>query len=682
MLNYRVPPLQFLVGSFDASEYLDSISLSVPMHEPNQDLLWSGQFKIAYNLKAKSIGLTDSDFSEEINPTRWRPYQQPVKLNIKGYPSPVFRIENYRYNYQTRTGEGRLTQLPRAVAGDRPGDILPTAIGGTIQSAISRLIVQAFADARIKTAVVVPYDSGLLDIPIVTRDPWSDAVRLASLSWHWLTVNTSETIVSVYGAGGATLFSRTDLDAEVAPDLAAIFQESHKVIVTGARQVPDTAKTTKDAVTNTIPRPKFKTTKEYRPAGTVFPSLGADTTSILFEEKTIIYQYWDDDNFSGYLPLFGNPLVNFLYDIQTVTESGISPFAPPPPDLNVPMQTITIKRQPLGYLFPSLGAVTSLSEGEVLIESNLRKLTIKPAGVLFPSLGTDASLVIEKRENLTSAVIPPGVQIAGTGKSADGLPQQYEARPKIEPAQPVATRPLKTEVLRGTAILAPIGWVPIQPNKPLVVDFGFLPDIGRANFLAHRIASREQWRRNQVLVDMPIPVEWLASGWALLAQCQIGSYLYLMDGCALSISDGVAKFGFTGARIGGYAMIGGVPTGVLIPAFNITSEIELGFAVEIEIISKLILQSPIVTSAIEIATIPEVVVVSSIAITSALSIAVIPEIAVRSGIAIVSSITLAIVPEIIITSTVTGGTATFAIEGNSGTIEGYNGSIFSLEGHN
>lgn len=675
MLNYRVPSFQFLIGGFNASEYLDSISLSVPMHEINQDLLWSGQFKINYNLKAKSIGLTEADFDEVSMPNRWRPYQQPVKLNIKGYPSPVFRIENYRYNYQTKSGEGRLTQLPKAVAGDRPGDVIPSPISGTIQSAITQLIRSAFVGSRVIANIAAPIDIGVLDVPIVTRDPWADAIKLAALSWHWLTVKPDESIASVDGRGTRFLFNRTQLEAEVVPDLAAIFQTASKIVVTGARQVPDTS------TSPSIPRPKFKTTEEFRPAGIVFPSLGSDTTPILFEQKTIIYQYWDDDNFSSYIPLFANPLTNFFYDIQAMAESGIDPYLPPS-DLNIPLQTITIKRQPVGYLFPSVGTDASLTEGEVLIESNLRKLTIKPAGVLFPLMGTNTSLLIEKRENLTSAAIPIGSQVVPVGRSSDGLPQQYESRPKLEPAQRLATRPLKTQVLKGTATLAPLGWLPIFPSKPLVIDFGFLPDAGRANFLALQIASREQWRRNQVLVDLPIPDEWLASGWALLCQCQIGGHLYLMDGCALSIADGVAKFGFTGARMGGYAMSGGIPVGAIIPAFNITSEVDLSFSTEIEIISSLMMQPRIITRSLSTEIIPEIALVSSIAVTKALSLSVIPEISVTSGIAPLNIISLSVIPEIVVTSTVSGGTAIFSIEGNGNVIEGYNGIIFTLEGHN
>ncbi len=579
MLDYSVPSFQFLIGGFDASQYLDSISLSVPMHEPGQPLLWSGQFKVSNNLRAMASGLTDSDFSEFANPSRWRPYQQQIRLNIRGILSPVFRIENYRYNAQTAVGEGMLTQIPAAVAGDRPGVSIATTVSGNIGTAIEQLITAAFAGATVQPGRALAGDGGVLDVPIITRNSWGDAARLSGLSWSWLTVNGSESIVTVSGTSNNLVFTRTPEQVELVPDLAAIYQSAQKVIVTGARQVADTsaADPTDPNQTPTAPRPKIKKTQEFRPAGVVFTSLAPSINPVLFEDKTIMYQYWDDDSIPDLLP-------GFLYDIQSVTQSGINIYAPPPPDLNIPMQTITIKRQPLGFLFPSLGVNASLTVAEMIVESNLRKLTIKPVGVLFNS--TDATLAIEKRETLTTALIPPGRPLVRPTTNAGGTTQQYEARPKLEPQQPIATRPLKTEVLKGEAQLSPLGWVPVLA-KPLVVDFGFLPDNARANLLAHKIAVREQQRRDQVLVDMPIPIEWLANGWPLLSSCQIGGDRYLMDGVAISIADGVAKFGFTGGLIskGGTVIINGVPTAVQVPQYQTIQNLDAGVRFELEVVS-------------------------------------------------------------------------------------------------
>jgi hypothetical protein len=201
----------------------------------------------------------------------------------------------------------------------------------------------------------------------------------------------------------------------------------------------------------------------------------------------------------------------------------------------------------LGYIFPDFGVETLPTIAEVICESKLRKMVLKPIGLVLPEAGTETDLMIASFETLTSELVEAD-QLVVPGVDANGETQTYEPRPTLEPQQPAPTRPLKTEVLKGSATLTPINWTPAY-QRPLVVDFGFLPDNGRADFLAQKIAVREQRRRDQVLADMPIPDEWLSAGWPLLSRCQIGGDVYLMDGCAISISDGEAKFGFTGAMI-------------------------------------------------------------------------------------------------------------------------------------
>ena len=611
MLNYTVPPFRFLIGSFDASEYLDSINLSVPMHEIGTDLMWTGDFKVSYNLKAQREGFAEGDFSEVTNPSRWRPYQQPVRLEIKGYPSPVFRIENYRYNAHTNEGEGKLVQLPVAISGDRPGVQIPLKLAtseyaktnlsgklfpnggfrttslrkGRVGSGVRELLKEAFKTCRIQPAfnVLSGDDRPLIDPPLVTRDPFSDAVRICSLLWQWLSVDTNENVVTIDGTISQNLFTRSLIDVELAPDLSALFQPANKVVVTGAARVLDIeaiVKLSNSDLSNDAIRPKFNTTEELRPSGTVFPS--ADTTPILFEQKTIIYQYFDDVRWSEYLPQ--DKLTNFIFDIESVSQNGINKFAPKPADLSAPLQTITIKRQPIGFLFPSLGNNTALTEAEVIIESSIRRLILKPEGLVFGN-NTNTNLIVEKRESLTSEIIPVHQdRLVALTLNRNGFPQQYEPQPRLEQPNPLADSVITTVPVRGEMTLKPLGWTPIY-IKPFIVDLGTLPDLAQAKFLAGRIAIREQRRRDQALVNMPIPNEWLASGWGLLKSCTIGQDVYLMDGCAISIASNQATFGFTGALIskGKTVVIDNVPTVVQVPLYQIEIEIEDAIVFEAEL---------------------------------------------------------------------------------------------------
>ena len=281
MLNYTIPQFEFLIGSFDATDYLDSISLSVPMHEHGQALLWSGQFAVSNNLAAKLAGLTDTDFSEYGTPARWRPYQQIVRLNIKGHQSPALRIENYRYDPNTRIGQGRLTQIPTAVAGDQPGEILHRFGQIRIYDAIAKLITAAFKFCTIKPGYVpLEPDFARLDAPISSRNPWADACRLSALGWRWLTVDADEDVVAINGAANPVIFSRSLQQVELVPDISAIYQTALSVTVTGARQVEDVTQA------NTAERPKFRTTTEQRPFSTIFTG-STDDAPTTFEEKTM-----------------------------------------------------------------------------------------------------------------------------------------------------------------------------------------------------------------------------------------------------------------------------------------------------------------------------------------------------------------------------------------------------------
>jgi hypothetical protein len=546
ILNYSVPQLEFLIGTFDASAYLESISLSVPIHEPGQALLWSGRFKVSNNLAAKIAGLTDDDFSEVETPTRWRPYQQIVRLNLKGYQSPAFRISNYRYDANNLTGEGTLTQLPTAVAGNRTSKILYKAArlrvsdtsseGLYVSDAIALLLKEAFRYASVYPNSSIQTDTALIYGGLSSSDPWADACKLSGLLWRWLTVDVDEDVVSI-GYNKTTLFTRTLKQIELVPDLDAIYQTALYSNVTGARQYPDDSEAAK-----TADRPKSKTTKEERPFSAVF-SGSTDDSAIVFEKKTIIYQYPDDPTWTSYLPA-GSGAQAFAYDINDTSKSGIS-ATDKPSDSNTPVQTITVKQQCRGYLLPSAGTDSSLVEAEVLVESSLRKLTLKPRAVVLGT-GEDLSLMLDKRESLTSDPIPLNAEITTPATDADGNAQKYESRPTLESQQPIALTPLKTESQFGYAKISALEWTTIYPSQSITTDFGFMPTNTRAAQLAELIATREAQRRDRVLVDMPIPDEWLAAGWSLLNRCQCGHNIYLMDGLAIEIADGMAKFGFNG----------------------------------------------------------------------------------------------------------------------------------------
>jgi hypothetical protein len=570
-LDYSIPQFQLLAGGFDATDYLDAISLSVPHFEINQPLLWTGKFSLSYNRKAISRGLSEDYFNQLTNPGLWRPGQVQVVLRIKGHTLPILRIDRYAYNAQTQRGEGSVTQILGLLATDRPATEPDTRVDTrSITSTVERLLDKAFDGVTVAHSVAITGVGGEIFGGVTTRNPVSDAQQLCGINWQWLTVDNTEAIRTINGDPiyQPVVFSRTLGQVEWEPDLDNINFAAQKVIVTGSSQQPD-PKSCPDAPNANLDkngRPKTQRTEEQQPAGILFPSLVGDTTPTVSEVKWIFSQYLDDSS----LPFEAAVFVptSLLFDLQTVDKGT---------DKIQPFQTITVKEQPAGRIFSSLGTSTTLHVAKIEIQNNLWKASYVPNGTLFASAGADFNLVLEKREDLKTTPVDPNTNHGGTIDPATGAPTCLEPKPKAEPRQLVAEIPLKTVPSRGEALVSPTNWTPIHPQS-YVVDVGFLPP-ALADGLARQIANREQRRRDSVQVTLPIPDEWLAAGCPLLVQCQIYDGTFQMDAPILVMeNNGTAKLSFSAGRIDRL----GVAT------FAESMSIDLEWTIEIEVTTELI----------------------------------------------------------------------------------------------
>ncbi len=577
MLDYSIPDFTFWVGGFDATDYLDSIALACPQYEPSQPLIWTGSFRVSLNLLARQRGLGDADFSHLDSPGVWRPGQQPVTLMVRGQAFPKLRIERYAYNPQTRMGEGSLTQILALVAGDRPAveliknTGLPIPLGNVVSAAIG----EAFRRTSVSPGVSIGGIGGEIYGLGTTRDPVGDAQRLCGINWQWLSVDVGESVTTVAGTPGGMIFTRSLDECEVEPDISNIHFAASKVIVTGSRQVPDEA-VAAAAVPTQNNRPKTLRTEEIQPFGKIFPDAGTNATPIVAERKIVVYQYVDDLSTSDLQAGLGID-ASILSEIGRI-QIGNQFTVPIPDDRNQPIQTITVRLQPFGKLFPDTGTSTSLVTAEVVIESELRKIRYAPAGVVFPDLGTNTSLILDRREDLTTRYVKRIVDKTPALPDIDpvtGQQRLYEARPELEARQVLPQYPLKNEAIRGEAIVSPAGWTPVR-DAPLVLEMGFLPSKGHAEYLAGQIARREQRRRDAVQVTMPIPDEWFVAGCPLLATCEIGGDVFQIDAPILVMSGAEAKFSFNGGLVsrGGIAL------------FSEIEDIAIGFRVEIEVVSQ------------------------------------------------------------------------------------------------
>ncbi len=554
-LDYSIPSFSFAIGSFNASDYLLELSMSQPLHEIGQALTWNGSFKVAYNRGALRDGLVEGDFDQFLNPGRWRPAQHPVLIEIGGYPLPVMRIDRYAYNYDTQVGEGSLVQILDVVSGDRPparqtGIFTSTSkidIEWSVTGAVDYLLHKAFIGAaHIPNFYFLPA-GGLVYDELLSNDPVPDAMRLLGSNWQWLTVDINEDVRAIqpFPHLATPLFARNLRQYDITPDTQQLQSTVSSVLVTGSfqrrkKRECDVSPQPIDPNLDRKARPKIQKTAEQKPFKEMFGegSLNLTTSEI----KTIYYQYPDDQNWES--SLWGYLSVSMAYDVQTDYPIEGAP-------LDLPCQTVVVREQPAGRVFPELGTNTSLIVAEITIQSERRRATYVPAGVVDPSLGTDTSLVATTYEVLTTKpVIPDKVNHAGEADPKTGQAQCLEPTPKKEERIPLAEIPLETIACRGEASISYVGWTPFCA-KTKVVEVGYCPD--NAAFLAQMIAKREVWRQDVAKVEMPIPFEWLAAGCPSLPRVRLQDGDFLADGLILQMAgtpEGYkASFAFSAARI-------------------------------------------------------------------------------------------------------------------------------------
>jgi hypothetical protein len=257
----------------------------------------------------------------------------------------------------------------------------------------------------------------------------------------------------------------------------------------------------------------------------------------LAEIKWIFYQYVDDPDVSfqcaAFLP------TDLLLEAQTDR-----PLANQP--IDSPYQTITVYQQPAGRVFPTTQSGNgNLIIARIEIQSERRK------GSWPQTQASNVNLINERYETVkTKPVIAGAEDHAGVIDPATNKPKCLAPQPTKEQRQPLPEYPLETVPVRGVATVRPIGWEPIY-KRNLVVDVGFCPSVGQANYLAQQIADREWRRRDSIKITMPLPIEWLTAGCPPLPKVFLGDGNFEADGLILAISNQSERceFGFMAARI-------------------------------------------------------------------------------------------------------------------------------------
>jgi hypothetical protein len=612
-LDFSPPPFTLSIGEFDATAFVHGFTLEAPALEMNSIATWHGSFEVRYNDAARSAGLSPADFSEQTRPDRWREGQQPVAITVMGYPLPIVRIDaDYAYDEQLGVGKGRFYQYLDILSGDRPNinPDIKVASAVPLGEVVEKLLDAAMEPARIKRPRTIAGLTGVLDAPLSTRDPINDAQLFCGVSLQWLAVDNTESIVTVSGEPSAhpILFARSIDEVIFTPNRQSIHDVGEKIVVTGARQVPDIRLRETCPPNPTIDelgRSKFTARVDLEPFRTVFPMLPPGTSppppssgqwntgtlnkgkaeggvlppgsysaeSTISRKTTNQFAYPDPDSglFRSYISLIPFDLGEVLFDIYVALGSAdilnCKDF-----DKMTAVQTVTIIEEPAGKIFPQLGANTNPRVAEVAVKTPFLDAVWVPVGKLKPELGTNFNLKIKTMTPITE---PRNDNKCGGGTDPKtGNTVIFSDRPKPEPQQQMPEKPLKTEALKGTCTITPIGWTPIISN-PKPIALGFIPDQEHADRIACYLAAREVGRRDQHFLTMPIAncPEWLQAGCPVVGKVRIHDGDFIFDSVIIKITDKTGEIGMTCGRLNRISPI--VPSPALPLPYIPTSNLQI-----------------------------------------------------------------------------------------------------------
>jgi hypothetical protein len=307
-----------------------------------------------------------------------------------------------------------------------------------------------------------------------------------------------------------------------------------------------------------------------KPAGVLFPGSSTAGSGLVTSQRKRIYNFYEDGNEDATTLDFPRWLRSDVTLCQPVSGFGNGTGL---------YCTVVIVEEPIGFVYPQRGYDTGLITSSITIEGIQFKRQYQSAGVVFPWLGVDTGLVISSQETIDSGLPLVGIGTAiASIKTQDkevkdaevklkelnqdlvaaklkftspktGITQRYERAIEPEPKVESPEVELITESFKGEAILKGVGWNPFVA-KVQVESVGFLPSQGTADSLARRIAFREIARRDGLIVEMPLPIEWVGAGCPPFALAYLDRDAVVIDAPIIEMKDKTLVFSFTGERLG------------------------------------------------------------------------------------------------------------------------------------
>jgi hypothetical protein len=308
-----------------------------------------------------------------------------------------------------------------------------------------------------------------------------------------------------------------------------------------------------------------------KPAGALFPGSPDAGSGLVTAQKKTIYNFYEDGETSETLdfPMWLRADVRECKPVPGFgSDDGTGLYC-----------TVIIIKEPIGVVFPQRAPGTGLITSSITIEGIQFKKVRQPLGVVIPSRGVATGLITSKLEKIESGLPLVGIgriiteieTIDKTIENAEleikslkqdleakkikftspktGLTTRYERKVEPEPEQESPEIELFTETFKGVANIETIGYNPFVA-KTQVSNVGFLPSQGVADSLAWNIAAREVARRDGLIVEMPLPIEWVQAGYPPFAIAYLDTDAVLMDAPIIDIKERRLTFSFTGERLG------------------------------------------------------------------------------------------------------------------------------------
>lgn len=575
-LNYELDSLSIMVGSFDITNYVDSLTVGTPPISVDIPQLFYGSFSLSLNQQAIDNGLADSDFSEFYSPSRWRKGQAKIEIRIDGYTLPILRIDEYKYDDDTHTGEGSLVQLPAFFDVFNQKELVSVTpkVGGT---ALGTIITKLLDEVRGKVPGSFTNDSvalaGSYDLPVYFSDITKLIQQFCGTQQTFIWCDNTERIKF----RKVNLFERYNVvrprsKYEAKRNLSNVNFAAEVVKVTGNKEVaslPPTEKVTPKTLASLLSKGEVAYTDEGYPVS--YSVTSKSTYGAVFGDLK--------DNFGNSLLTAGNidtPIVSkvetyyYQYGFYTSGDSIGKKYR-----ISEQISTLKLAGEMYGKLSDSAGIplITSLSlatslefSSVVLNEAKGQTVTTTKGQAYANAKSATGTTVIDSLSVARSTVVlpqeidapidpkppyfvPPTPKNPNTGGSVG-------VQPGVTPESPQARSEYDytTEIYTGTCTINPVGWSAFLP-KQLSIDVGFIPSQVIAQKLACWISRIELGRRDATEYTMPIPNEWLANGCIPFQLAYMHDRIALIDQPTIDIvrqgdSNVSVEFSFLGIFLG------------------------------------------------------------------------------------------------------------------------------------